>query len=50
VTVDDGVVSLTGSVQGTAQADALVQRAYEVPGVRDVAAMLRVERPDAKAA
>jgi len=42
VEVNDGVVSLQGAVEGTARADALVQRVAEVPGVRDVAAMLRV--------
>lgn len=42
VAVDDGVVSLRGSVEGSDRADALVQRVAEVPGVRDVAAMLRV--------
>lgn len=42
VTVDDGVVSLQGSVAGSERADELVQRVAEVPGVRDVAAMLRV--------
>jgi osmotically-inducible protein OsmY len=33
---------LEGSVDGSERADALVQRVAEVPGVRDVAAMLRV--------
>ena len=42
VAVDHGVVSLQGSVDGSDRADALVQRVSEVPGVRDVAAMLRV--------
>ena len=42
VAVDHGVVSLHGSVEGSERADALVQRVAEVPGVRDVAAMLRV--------
>lgn len=42
IAVDDGVVSLEGSVDGSERADALVQRVAEVPGVRDVAAMLRV--------
>ena len=42
VDVTDGVVSLQGSVEGTDRADALVQKVAEVPGVRDVAAMLRV--------
>lgn len=48
VTVDDGVVSLQGSVDGSERADALVQRVAEMPGVRDVAAMIRVH--EAKAA
>ena len=42
VDVQDGIVSLQGSVDGTERADALVQKVAEVPGVRDVAAMLRV--------
>ena len=42
VDVRDGIVSLQGAVDGTERADALVQRVAEVPGVRDVAAMLRV--------
>jgi osmotically-inducible protein OsmY len=42
VAVDAGVVMLEGSVDGSERADALVQRVAEVPGVRDVAAMLRV--------
>jgi osmotically-inducible protein OsmY len=42
VEVENGVVSLHGSVEGTQRADALVQKVAEVPGVRDVAAMLRV--------
>jgi osmotically-inducible protein OsmY len=42
VEVDDGIVVLQGSVEGSDRADALVQRVAEVPGVRDVAAMIRV--------
>jgi osmotically-inducible protein OsmY len=42
VEVDDGVVTLQGSVEGSERADALIERVAEVPGVRDVAAMLRV--------
>lgn len=42
IEVADGVVSLHGAVEGTDRADALVQRVAEVPGVRDVAAMIRV--------
>lgn len=42
VEVDDGVVMLQGEVDGSERADALVQKVAEIPGVRDVAAMLRV--------
>ena len=42
VDVQDGIVSLQGAVDGTERADVLVQKVAEVPGVRDVAAMLRV--------
>lgn len=42
VEVSDGVVSLEGSVEGAERADALVQKVAAVPGVRDVAAMIRV--------
>lgn len=42
VEVDGGVVVLQGSVDGSDRADALVQKVAEVPGVRDVAAMIRV--------
>jgi osmotically-inducible protein OsmY len=42
VEVDDGVVVLQGEVEGSERADALVQKVAEVPGVRDVAAMIRV--------
>ncbi len=42
VEVDRGVVVLQGSVDGADRADALVQSVAEVPGVRDVAAMIRV--------
>ena len=42
VDVQDGIVSLQGSVDGTERADVLVQKVAEVPGVRVVAAMLRV--------
>ena len=42
VEVSAGVVSLQGSVEGTGRADALVRRIAEVPGARDVAAMLSV--------
>jgi osmotically-inducible protein OsmY len=42
VELQDRIVSLQGSVEGTARADALVQKVAEIPGVWDVAAMLRV--------
>jgi osmotically-inducible protein OsmY len=42
IEVADGIVSLHGAIEGTARADALVQKVAEVPGVRDVAAMIRV--------
>jgi osmotically-inducible protein OsmY len=42
IDVEDGVVSVQGEVDGADRADALVQRVAEVPGVRDVAAMIRV--------
>lgn len=42
VEVDRGVVTLQGSVDGSDRADALIERVADVPGVRDVAAMLRV--------
>ena len=42
IEVEDGVVTLQGAVEGADRADALVQRVAEVPGVRDVAAMIRV--------
>ena len=47
IEVTDGVVSLNGSVEGTERADALVQKVAEVPGVRDVAAMIRVSERQA---
>jgi BON domain len=42
VQVEGGVAVLRGSVEGRAAADSLVERTAKVPGVRDVAAMLRV--------
>ncbi len=42
VEVEGGVVTLRGSVDGTERADALIQKVSEVPGVTDVAAMIRV--------
>jgi osmotically-inducible protein OsmY len=40
--VEDGVVTVEGSVAGSDTADALIQHVAEVPGVRNVAAMIRV--------
>lgn len=42
VEVEDGVVTLRGSVKSRSHADDLVGRVGKVPGVHDVAAMLRV--------
>lgn len=42
VEVEQGVVTLQGSVEGSDRADALVGGVAKVPGVRDVAAMIRV--------
>ena len=42
LTVEDGVVTLVGSVPGDKPASDLVARVQKVPGVTDVAAMLRV--------
>ena len=42
VEVEDGVATLRGAVEGRATADELVARVSKVPGVRDVAAILRV--------
>jgi osmotically-inducible protein OsmY len=42
LTVEDGVVTLIGSVSGDKPASDLVARVQKVPGVADVAAMLRV--------
>jgi osmotically-inducible protein OsmY len=42
LTVEDGVVTLIGSVPGDKPASDLVARVQKVPGVADVAAMLRV--------
>jgi signal transduction histidine kinase len=46
VRVEDGVAILRGSVSGREAADGLVSRTAKVPGVRDVAAMLRVTTAD----
>jgi len=42
IRVERGVVTLRGSVEGRTLADDLVARVRKVPGVRDVAAMLKV--------
>lgn len=42
VEVENGVATLRGSVEGRAVADKLVGRVGKVPGVEDVAAILRV--------
>jgi len=42
VEVEDGVATLRGSIEGTERADALIERVADTPGVRDVAAMIRV--------
>lgn len=49
VSVEAGVAAIQGSVDSSNQADALVERVASVPGVHDVAAMLRIPG-DAKAA
>jgi BON domain len=40
--VEDGVATISGSVDSSEHADALVQRVAKTPGVSDVAAMLRI--------
>lgn len=47
VEVEDGVATLRGSVDSRTIADDLVTGVGKVPGVRDVAAMLRVSSGDA---
>ncbi len=47
VEVESGVVTLQGAVEGSERADALVHEVAKVPGVRDVAAMIRVSDRDA---
>jgi osmotically-inducible protein OsmY len=42
VEVDDGVATLRGSLASRSLADDLVSRVRNVPGVRDVAALIRV--------
>ncbi len=49
VRVEAGVATIHGTVGSPAQADALVQRVAKVPGVQDVAAMIRIPG-DSKAA
>lgn len=44
VEVERGVATLRGSVSGRARVDDLVTRVEKVPGVQDVAAMIRVTR------
>lgn len=44
VEVERGVATLRGSVSSRARADDLVTRVEKVPGVQDVAAMIRVTR------
>jgi hypothetical protein len=44
--VEDGVVTLTGSVPGDKPASELVARVQKVPGVEEVAAMLYVVNDD----
>jgi BON domain len=45
VEVEGGVVTLRGSVGSRSLADDLVTRVEKVPGVRDIAAMIRVTAP-----
>lgn len=47
VEVEDGIATLHGSVDGRSIADNLVARVGKVPGVQDVAAMLRVSENNA---
>lgn len=42
VEVHDGIVELRGSVEGSERADALLNNVAKMPGVRDVAAVIRV--------
>jgi osmotically-inducible protein OsmY len=42
VEVQDGVATIRGTVDGRSTADELVAQVTKVPGVRDVAAILRV--------
>jgi hypothetical protein len=47
--IDDGLVTLTGEVAGDKPAADLVARVRKIPGVEDVAAMLRVVADDSGA-
>jgi hypothetical protein len=49
LSIEEGVATLRGSVESSKQADELVAHVGSLPGVNDVAAMLRVTG-DAKAA
>jgi hypothetical protein len=42
VDVEKGVATLRGSVESSSRADDLIERVSKVPGVQDVAAMIRV--------
>jgi osmotically-inducible protein OsmY len=46
VEIEDGVATLRGSVGSRTRADNLVANVAKVPGVRDVAAMIRVSSAD----
>lgn len=48
--IDEGVATLRGSVETSKQADELVAHVASLPGVNDVAAMLRVTGDAKKAA
>ena len=50
LSIDDGVATLRGSVESSKQADELVAHVAGLPGVNDVAAMLRVTGDTKKAA
>lgn len=50
LSIDDGVATLRGSVESPKQADDLVEHVARLPGVHDVAAMLRVSGESKKAA
>jgi hypothetical protein len=50
LSIDEGVATLRGSVESSKQADELVERVATLPGVNDVATMLRVTGESKKAA